>query len=73
MANRDPRIDPQPGDVLARQGRDYKTLRRSVVWRRLERVRFKSGDSATEREVYLVSWMEWSREADIIRTAEHTT
>lgn len=63
---RDPRENPQPGDVISRPGKRDNYLTRSVIRRRHEQVWYSSGGSDKVREIFLGNWIEWARDSEVI-------
>lgn len=61
---RDPRIDPQPGDVLA-CGSDARE-----VWERIDgRVEYGFPGRTATRWFSLIQWQRWARNADVKKVA----
>lgn len=73
MADRDPRVDPQPGDVVT--GINGGRLERRTVIERIPNfvlyTRGRSGGAKWVTSIHnLVEWKEWSRKADVIHAAD---
>lgn len=61
---RDPRMDPQPGDVLA-VGSDVRE-----VWDRVDgRIEYGFPGKAATRWLTLILWQTWARHADVQKVA----
>lgn len=75
---RDPRTDPQRGDVLERIMRPLKVpVRREVLARRTDAddrqlVRFRRGERGRAEEVRLDEWCRWSHSARVVRFGRST-
>lgn len=62
--DRDPRVDPQPGDVLA-VGDDVRE-----VWERLDgSVEYGFPKKSATRWLPLIRWQSWARNADVRKQA----
>lgn len=67
MSNRDPRLDPQAGDMIRKESQAY-TIRidvLEVISRDSYGVRF-SKNGTIQASVSLDSWKSWARDAEII-------
>lgn len=65
MAERDPRVDPRPGDRLLR------TLLREVVERKPKTVVYRHiGLGGDHCRMSLAAWQRWARTATIIHTED---
>jgi hypothetical protein len=72
---RDPRIDPKPGDGIAR---DFKTARDGTILREVTRAhggfvffRRDNGYVVRNEIITIREWREWARKASVFETAEH--
>jgi|688.fasta_scaffold2424584_2 hypothetical protein len=63
MQTRDPRIDPQPGDVVK------KGKTRRVNHRKGDEVFYMSGGSMVERSCWITTWQDWCRDAEVLHAA----
>ena len=61
---RDPRIDPQPGDSLTKKSTSGSTLTRTVTARKGNDIWYL-GASARERNCWITTWQEWAKGAEI--------
>lgn len=64
LGARDPRVDPQPGDVLA-AGSDV----REVFERISGRIEYGFPKRAASRWLSLIQWQRWARDADVKKVA----
>lgn len=64
LSIRDPRLDPQPGDVLA-VGTDVRE-----VWDRVNgRIEYGFPNKGATRWLTLIRWQTWARHADVQKRA----
>ena len=62
---RDPRNDPQPGDILSKPGSRGSRYKRIVVERGESQLIYKTHSDGVERTCWLSTWMDWARNADV--------
>lgn len=63
---RDPATDPQPGDTFVRYGAKHRPQRRIVLTRLETRVVYvQGGVGAKAHEVWLTTFQDWARSADL--------
>ena len=63
---RNPRIDPQEGDVLEHQSGE----RRAVIARQLEDSKVRYRDGSTVSECSAIEWREWAKQTSILGLAD---
>lgn len=69
---RDPRKDPQPGDVLATPWRTRRVLKvLPGVWSPV--IRYSTPNGAKPGKCTIENWRRWSRHADVVRHADDKT
>lgn len=66
--DRDPRTDPQPGDVLI-AGPQWQSERYEVVSRDSDVVRYRIGERPMLLPADIRSWREWMRGAEVVTNA----
>lgn len=62
--NRDPRLDPQAGDLIVKLGSAGRKLSRYVVKRENFDITYRD-QSGKERTCWITSWNEWARMAEV--------
>lgn len=72
MSERDPRVDPKPGDVLI-YGPQWQRTRSEVIATTLTGVAHAIDGSDHSIGVSLKKWREWMRGAEVIHRAEETS
>lgn len=66
---RDPKTDPQPGDRLRKQNRNNNWTERQVIRREDQNVIWHTRPGSPERRCYMMDWLEWTNEAEVISDA----
>ena len=64
---RDPRLEPQKGDVLKR-----KRLMRKVTQIEKGRVFYTFPDGTNPRECYLATWQAWAANAEVVARGDES-
>ena len=68
MKDRDPRVDPQPGDVLI-MGPQWQRDRYSVIGITSGNVHYELGPMRAILQTTVERWREWSASAEVVETA----
>jgi hypothetical protein len=60
-SERCPRVDPQPGDTLIKDGRTRTVVRREGgdIW--------YEGASVIRKHCLITTWLEWANKADVVK------
>jgi hypothetical protein len=61
---RDPRLDPQRGDFIVKMSGTNRRMTRRVVKRVTNDITYRD-HMGKERTCWIMSWMDWAREADV--------
>lgn len=62
---RDPKIDPQAGDIAVKITAKGRKLQRIVTRRAGNEVYYKTSESGAEKNCWLTTWQDWCRLADV--------
>ncbi len=71
MSDRDPRLNPQAGDVIEKSTNIGTTLTRTVVRRENNDIFYTSGDNVKVRKCWISTWMEWCRDSEVKTVAPY--
>jgi hypothetical protein len=63
--DRDPRIDPRQGDVVAKDGQRNVPIRRLVAGRDGNQVFYRSAENGVVKACWLSTWMDWCYGAEV--------
>jgi len=67
---RDPRVDPEPGDVVGKDNLPY----RRIVYSGLGNVKYRRLNPGADHDVYgivfLTTWRKWAKGAEVIYVAK---
>lgn len=61
---RDPKQDPQPGDVVSKTNMKGKTTKRTVTRREGNNIYYRTKPEGKECLCWIATWWEWCRTAD---------
>jgi hypothetical protein len=65
MTTRDPRNDPQPGDVI-RKGTAHRVIERHVLRVHENNVYYRTSNSQIEKCAWITTWRTWARDASVV-------
>ena len=63
-ATRDPKQDPQPGDVVIKTNMKGKQTKRTVTGRKGNDVYYTTKDGGKVNNCWITTWWDWCRTAD---------
>jgi hypothetical protein len=67
---RDPKLDPRPGDVLAKTSKAGKKIERHVVEVDGYDIWYTDGKKTDRHLCFISTWMQWARAAEVVTRGE---